>query len=224
MSDNKKISIREFARRVGISDTAVHKAIKAGKISQVCLDCSNPKRPEIFPESALKEWGRNYAPQWNQSPALDTALTSQQALPDAKILFVKRKKDTVEHAPISGEFQDEPDMNEPGLIDPGAEDESDHIRLYRKSTLNEAKRVEAIAQAKLAQVKLAEQKGKLVSKDKVYKEFYDVGVRVRTALQGISDKIIDNVLACDTRNEAHSMLYGAITEALESLMPSNTAI
>lgn len=34
-TDNEIISIREFARRVGVSDTAIHKAIKLGKISIV---------------------------------------------------------------------------------------------------------------------------------------------------------------------------------------------
>lgn len=219
MDDENFISIREFSRRVGVSDTAVNKAIKAGKISESCLDRSNPKRPKINPEAALKSWGKNYAPGWKQSDKLNEAIEKQaivKVTPDpekTEPIKAKKKNLSIRGNELDVPVEESDDMESP--IDP---EESDTIWIRKNATFAEAKRVEAIAVAKLAQVKLNEQKGKLISKDKVYKEFFDVGVRVRTSLQGIPDKWIDNLLACSTRSEAHSMLYEAITESLEELV------
>lgn len=213
MDEGIYISIREFSRRVGVSDTAVNKAIKAGKISEDCLDRSNIKRPKINPIAALKSWGKNYAPGWKQSNKLNESI---EAHAEIKEQPVEKKPETVKqkkNLSIRGNELDVPADDQ--LEDP---DENDTIWIRKSATFAEAKRVEAIAIAKLAQVKLNEQKGKLISKDKVYKEFFDVGIRVRTSLQGIPDKWIDNLLACSTRSEAHSMLYEAITESLEELV------
>ena len=213
-----KIGIREFARRVGVSDTTIHKAIKAGKIPKSCLDHTNPKRPEIYPDKALEAWGRNYAPGWNQSTALNEAITTAKQNTDSIPAPAPAKTKPVvkpEPSPAPPANENESDQSPDELLN-----DNDFIRLPKDSEFSEAKRVEAIAQAKLSQVKLAEMKGKLVSKDKVYKDFFDVGVRVRASLQGLPDKIIDSLLACDNRSEAHSMLYREITEALESLILS----
>ena len=223
---DKKISIREFARRVGVSDTAVHKAIKAGKIPASCLDYSNPKRPKIFPDAALKEWGVNYVPNWEQSPALAAAIekTETSVTSEARVLSVthrSHKSKAVDEQPLSDDEHqfDENENTDSEKLD----DESENIRLSKKASQKEAKRIREIADAKMAIVKLLEAKGKLVSRAKVDQEFFDVGVRVRSAMQGIPDKWIDNILACDTRSEAHAMLYGAITEALEALATGNNA-
>lgn len=222
---DQKISIREFARRVGVSDTAVHKAIKAGKISASCLDHSNPKRPKIFPDAALKEWGVNYVPNWEQSPALAAAIEKSETpvSTEARVLSVTHRspktKAVVEHSLSDDEHQ----LDENETVDSEKpDDESENIRLSKKASQKEAKRIREIADAKMAIVKLQEAKGKLVAREKVDKEFFDVGVSVRAAMQGIPDKWIDNILACDTRSEAHAMLYSAITEALEALHKENT--
>lgn len=93
----------------------------------------------------------------------------------------------------------------------------DTIHIRKNASLSEAKRVEAIAKAKLAQIELEKTKGSLVEKKEVYKELFAVGQEIRSALQGIPDKYIDNILACSTRSESHAMLFEAITEALAGL-------
>jgi hypothetical protein len=205
-----------------VSDTAVNKAIRAGKITTDCLDYSNPKRPKINPPMALASWGRHYAPDYLQSPALADLLEQKQAErnnPKPKPETKKPKPNRIsvdvgEELPVVviDDFDPESDPDDP---------DDDNIKLRKSATHVEAKRVDAIATARLNLVKLAEARGKLVSREKVYKEFFDAGVRVRTALQGIPDKWIDNLLACDSRAEAHSMLYNAITEALERMVIEN---
>lgn len=56
--DQELIGIRECARRLGVSDTAVHKAIKAGRIV-VASRTETSKRPLVAWPQAEADWGRN---------------------------------------------------------------------------------------------------------------------------------------------------------------------
>ena len=49
------ISIREFARRKGVSDTAIHKHIKAGHLKECIRQLSNG-RPALVADIAEREW------------------------------------------------------------------------------------------------------------------------------------------------------------------------
>lgn len=49
------ISIREFARRMGVADTSVHKAIKAGVITKG-LEYKNDKVKKLDYDIVLKQW------------------------------------------------------------------------------------------------------------------------------------------------------------------------
>jgi hypothetical protein len=72
------ISVRDFARRVGCSDVAVHKAVKTGKIVKGYV--KNGDGPgKINPAIALKEWGKNYNPSYDRNPNIEgTLLPGQQ--------------------------------------------------------------------------------------------------------------------------------------------------
>ncbi len=71
------VSLREYARRKGVSDTAIRKSIKAGKISLALR--TNPKngRPEINPAIADDEWSRNHNPMQER--------TTRSGVPNASI-------------------------------------------------------------------------------------------------------------------------------------------
>lgn len=105
------ISVREFSRRVGCSDVAVHKAIKAGKIVRG-VKRDGRGRPAIIPDIALIEWGKNYDPNYvsnsklkenlsgappsEQAPSADAgslaAAKRAQAVFKAKILEIELKE------------------------------------------------------------------------------------------------------------------------------------
>jgi hypothetical protein len=217
---DEKVSLREFARRLGVSDTAVRKAIEAGKISTGCLDYSNANRPKINANQARTEWGKNYVSAYTQSETLEIALSgsgpSGGPASDKTPRASPRKK-TVKKVP-SPPQQSESDAHHAAAVEQEAATvDSDTIVLSKSADTKEAKRVEAIAKAKLAMVELKEKKGKLIDKAAAYKEFFAAGQAVRAAFQGIPDKWIDNILACSTRSEAHALLTEAIIEALETL-------
>lgn len=181
MDENKELTVKAFAKLLGVSDNAVHKAIRAGKIQNGYLK----SKKKIIYSVALDEWKKNYVPEKIQNNKLHDKLTEG-------VTDVEENSDDVKV------------------------DEKE-IKLSNKANYNEAKRVEAIVKARTAQLEYEKMKGDLVSKKEVYKELFAVGQIVRTALQGIPDKYIDNILACDTRNEAHELLTKAIIQSLEEL-------
>jgi hypothetical protein len=54
----ERISLREYGRRKGVSDTSVRKAIAAGYIVNG-VDRTDPKKPKIIPSIADAEWSSN---------------------------------------------------------------------------------------------------------------------------------------------------------------------
>lgn len=70
MSDNNNhISIREFARRVGCSDTSIRKAIKAGKIVKGIVYVADG-RDKLDYDVAFKEWSASYDPSYPSNDKL----------------------------------------------------------------------------------------------------------------------------------------------------------
>lgn len=67
------------------------------------------------------------------------------------------------------------------------------------------------------QILLDKLKGSLVARDEVYAALYAAGQEVRSTFQAIPDRVIDNILAAPTRNDAHQVLTDAINEALKTL-------
>lgn len=56
----ERISIREFARRVGVSEGAVRKAIETGKIAAACVKKNKKNgRPELLFDKAKADWDLN---------------------------------------------------------------------------------------------------------------------------------------------------------------------
>lgn len=73
---DEKISIREFARRMKVRDTSVHKAIKSGKIVAGVQGSGTEKK--ILFETARREWAAAHDPTYAQrSPALTANLAGQ---------------------------------------------------------------------------------------------------------------------------------------------------
>lgn len=188
----ERISIREFGRRIGKSDTAVRKAIKAGRIANGVV--YEGDKPFILQDIALKELQSNYDPSYDRSSG------------PGDVTVPPEGKETTISAPVVQEqrAQDEP---EPPSSPASAQPTSlAAVKLKREQVKLQA---EAIALQKL--------KGVLVEKDKVYKALFAMGQEVRITMQAIPDRTIDEILAQRSRNEAHNVLYNAIAEALESI-------
>lgn len=64
----EKVSIKEFARRVGYSDAMVNKWIKRGVISEKNIDRSKPQRPQIYFHAAEAEFKAKHVTNGNSKP------------------------------------------------------------------------------------------------------------------------------------------------------------
>lgn len=187
MAELEKISIREYGRRKGCSDTNVRKAIAAGYIVEG-LDRSDPKRPKIIPSIADAEWSQYTNP--NQERITRTG------------------KRNVFQAP--NEYVVPDDV-------PGRPQNKSATNVSGDATRAAAQKAQAVYKAKLLELEYKEKLGELVNKQAVYNALFAVGQELRSALQSIPDRIIDNILASRTRNEAHLLLVNAIADALEKI-------
>ncbi|RAJ00457.1 hypothetical protein LX64_04163 [Chitinophaga skermanii] len=158
-----QLSQRQYAKEIGVSNEAVRRAIKDGKIVKG-WDAATKK---IIPEIANAEWG-----------------------------YIHNAASTDNHVN---------DTPKKGLT------------LDSDSSYNDAKRVKEILSAQLIALELKEKKEELVNKAAVYQELFKFGQQIRTAFLNIPDRTIDNIIAAETRSEAHAILTNAIHEVLEKL-------
>lgn len=175
------LSIREYARSVGKSDTAVHKAIKSGKIVNGYVVDAHGKR-KIDPDIATAEWDLHKDPSYQRT--------------------YKNGKSNLD------------DIEAPKALAPNS---VAAITSGGKKSLADLKRDTAEVKLHIAAIELKEKKQQLVDKDKVYKALFAAGQEVRTTFQAIPDRVIDDILAAPTRNDAHSVLFNAIADALDQL-------
>lgn len=169
------ISIREFSRRMGCSDTAVHKAIKSGKIVKGLIH-DQRGRPRIIFEVAQAEWQTTFSTSRVQNPKLAENVLGETASP---------------------------------VPQPAAE--------QAVQSKAKAQQVEAFFKAKLRQLEYEEKVNKLVDKDKVYQKLFAIGQELRKAIMAVPDRVIDNVLASQSRQQAHTLLYEELAKTLEHL-------
>ena len=194
--DKDYISIREYARRRGCSDTAVHKAYKEGLIQDSAFAWrggpGDSRKKGIYPDKADAQWAKTISPSNTKNPEL-----AKKVLKNA------------------GE--------DPGSIDgpeSGAGKQSG-MNVQGGPSRAAAQRYEAVFKAKLRELEYKERAGELVNKDEVYSQLYAVGQEIRSALQAVPDRVIDDVRAAGNRNEAHQILFDAISDALEHLSEIN---
>ena len=197
MNANEAISIKEYARRKGCSDTAVRKAIAAGKIVNGVIDQGTP-RPKILPTIADAEWSVNFNPSYERNQNLASNLMGTAAPPPVKAPAKPPQKPTAD-------TEDAAPPPPPPTV-PGS-----------GKSLAELKRLTAEVRLQTEALNLRAKKGQLVDKDKVYNALFAIGQEVKSAILTLPDRYIDAIYSAPSRNEAHTVLYAALNEALEGL-------
>lgn len=189
MSNAETISLREYGRRVGVSDTAVRKAIKAGKIVNGVVRDGNGSAIGINPEVANAEWSKNYDPNYQRETRGGSMPFAEASKPEPR-----------------------PKTPPPSASDPLPDEKTE------AGSLAAIKRAQAVYKLKQAKLDYEKASGRLVDKDMVFRSLYSAGQEMRTALQSVPDRCIDEILAATNRNEAHTILYEEITKTLERLV------
>lgn len=185
------ISIREYAKIRGVSDTAIRKAINAGKIVEGRIFENGV--PRIVADIADRE------------------LSLYEASP------TRGQKKFPRPAPAAKQPVKTESPVTKGNVEPVVSGNSETSKAPPAGSLAQARLIQAQLKAKMMDVDLKVRTGELVNKDKVYSALFTAGKEIRVTFQAIPDRCIDGILSADSRNEAHTILYIAINEALETI-------
>ncbi|MCG2614885.1 hypothetical protein LZZ85_11355 [Terrimonas sp. NA20] len=192
----ERVSQREYARRLGVSNTAVAKAIEQGKI----VKGWDKKAQKIIVEKADEEWGNIHKlPDSSELSAHIPAQPKPQPEQSVKPEPKPRR-----------EFDSEDTMAD-------AELELQEFGLHSRTPFAEALRVEKVAKAKIAVLELMKLEGSLVNRSAVEKQLAGYAIVIKQAILSVPDRAIDDVLAQKNRALAHQSLTNYLYEALQRL-------
>lgn len=192
------VSIREYGRRRGLSDTYIRRMISTGVISSRCMTVHPTNgRPMIIPNLADEDWEVHYPS--SEKPE------RPKPQPQPKEKKTTRPANRKSVAAIPDEVVEVGRASSPGTLPDG-----------RKSKA-ELDRLNAEVKLQLSALDLKERKGQLVDKDKVYRALYELGQETKRNVMSVADKTIDNILAAPNRAEAYQILYTALNDALTTV-------
>jgi hypothetical protein len=193
MTDEKPISIREFGRIHGLTDTSIQNYIKKGYILNENIPINSKNgRPGIIRSGAEKNLSENFKKDWSKAGIVY----------DEKTVSTDTKNNTKKDTSVKSEDNDFDIIvsNTDNLVD--VRKKLEQVKL--KSTLLDLKK----------------KQGDLIPRAEVYKSLYEKADEIKLAFQAIPAQTIDNIMAARTRNEAMLILSEKIDEVLIKL--SNT--
>jgi len=160
---SERISIREAARRLGVSDTAVHKAIKAGRVAVAGKTDSG--RPLMDWPDTERRWLANSDVSKRSHVGSRGSPVRAQDAPRVKLTT----SDRMDEAPAGS----------------GDDLGGDGPRSGRGAGYAQARAAREVFQAKLAKLEYEERTGKLVSADEVKVAWYKHITAAKTRIMGI---------------------------------------
>lgn len=215
MDLNAPVSARQFAKMVGIaSDNAVRKAVERGSI----LRGYNKETKKFIPAVAAAEWGKDILPEYlsastpakrpgvHKAKPRPAAITADQVVSEV----LKEKLAPQKKTPFINpdDFGDDLDFE-----DDEERDDDDPNWISKP----EAERRTAIHKSEILQIALAEKRGQLIPKEKISTILFGYGQEIRVSFEGLTNRVLDRVLAAETRNEAKRILDEEIHATLTAL-------
>jgi len=173
------IAVREAARRLGVSDTAVHKAIKAGRVS---IASRHPKndRPLMAWPKVRDEWMSN------TDAGRRTHVGSQGS---------ERRKGYTDDAPPEVRLSTTSDEAENEASVAGA-----------APSLATSRAVREVYQARLAKLEYEQKVGKLIEADQVKARAFRMARSARDALLTMPDRLAPILASSTDVQEVHRLL------------------
>ena len=188
------ISIREAARRLGVSDTAVHKALKAGRVAVAGKTDSG--RPLMDWPDTERRW-------------LANSDVSKRSHVGSRGSPVRAKDAPRVRLPTSDRMDEAPSV--------GDQPVGDGPKSGRGPGYAQARALREAYMARLAKLEFEERIGKLVDVDTLRVEAFKVHRRIRDAILNIPDRCAPKLAALSDPAEVHAVLLEEITQALRGL-------
>jgi len=197
----KLISIRAFAKLIGVSEISIRRAIKDGKFT-VGIDAATKKIDE---EKALvDEWVKSvrvvkkngiskakFIEKVEKSKAAVTQKSNKQTTTESNV--------TTNYTPIKAESE---------LLK--------SLKITSNMDLASAMRINEIISAELARLKLLETEKVLVKKIDVEKVLFAFGSQLKKSITKLPEMIVDEVLASGNKVTAINIMKEAINDILSS--------
>lgn len=185
------ISIREASRRLGVSDTAVHKAIKAGRV-HIAGRTDTSQRPLVAWPQVQADWGAN-------SDSSKRSHVGSQGSP-----VRARDPEPVQRLATSGQPDEAPPQDEP-------------VRQAQGPSYAQSRAVREAYQARLAKLDYEERSGKLIAVDQVKASAFKVARTVRDGLLNLPDRVSHELAHEVDAAKVHARLSQEIRRVLEAL-------
>ncbi|MGZ5302526.1 MAG: hypothetical protein ACXWDO_00290 [Bacteroidia bacterium] len=195
MAKQEKISVREFARRIHVTEGAIRKAIDSGKITTGY----DLKEKKIIFDKAYKEYG-----QIKTAPKAGHGISK------------KNVADKLESQPATGPNNSnaDEDIEDEELGDMTYDELIKKLKIYAGMSYKEALRRGEIINLAQNKIKLDELQGNLVKKAEVDKALFDLGSDLKTQLQNIPNRCISMLRSASTDVEATNILTYEINQVL----------
>lgn len=205
-TQEKKVSVREFAARIGVSEGAVRKAIKKWSFT-----IGVQEDGKIDTEAAAKD-------PWVQKQLVVRPKAGVSREKAAEKIEAREKPPP---APVKNEDQEHIEDDGDWDID---EDIADKIKVHKGLKTAEAMRRREIVALAMDKKKLQELERVLVRRDAVEKAFFLLGSELKKSLLDIPNRCVADIMAAKTEVEAIKILTEELIHVLDTYgnLKSNT--
>lgn len=194
------IGIREAARRLGVSDTAVHKAIKAGRVT-IAARTPTSNRPLVAWPKVQDDWMEN-SDQAKRSHVGSRGSPKREADPEPEVkLATSGRPDEAPEQPTAA-----------------ASDAPRGAPSYAQS-----RAVREAYQARLAKLEFEERSGKLIDADQVKVRAFKMARSARDALLTLPDRLAPILASSTDVQEIHRLLLDDIERTCQRISSEATS-
>ena len=195
MAQQELIGIREAARRLGVSDTAVHKAIKAGRV-KIAGRTPTSQRPLVAWPQTQDDWLAN------SDPTKRSHVGSQGS--------PRRAADPAPAVQLATSSR--PDETQEPTVTAAASDAPRGAPSYAQS-----RAVREAYQARLAKLEFEERSGKLIDADQVKVRAFKMARSARDALLTLPDRLAPILASSTDVQEIHRLLLDDIERTCQRI-------
>ena len=188
------VTLREFARRIGVSLTAIQKGVKTGRI-QAITDPGTGKITGIDFESQAPAWSANSKHPQKRPHNISGGRPRNDGLPPADPQTVGGDRLPGRSSPAKGDASPPPGQ----------------------MTMAEVQRAREIVKLQIDNLKLREAQGELVSAAEVKKQGHALAAGIISSLYNIPDRCADEIAGMSDPHAIHKLLLTEIDNAVEAI-------
>jgi len=188
------VTLREFARRIGVSLTAIQKGVKTGRI-QAITDSATGKITGIDFESQAPAWSANSKHPQKRPHNISGGRPRNDGRAPAKPQSVGGDRLSGRSSPAKG---DAPPPT-------------------GQMTMAEVQRAREIVKLQIDNLKLREAQGELVSAAEVKKQGHALAAGIISSLYNIPDRCADEIAGMSDPHAIHKLLLTEIDNAVEAI-------